>query len=349
MQIVKLTPDKYKAWDQFCLKSDDAWFWHTSNWLEYSLAYDPRNQSKSESFLVLDNDKIIAICPLMLQSGKNTHKWFSFNNEFTPAPCLINDLAPRRAKKILALIFATIDLLAQEHQAKFIKTVISPLSPNSFRADYYNYLLEYDYYSLDANTQIINLKDNLIALEKNLRENHRRSIKKYIKEFQINIYSEDISLKEFDGYKGMHHLAAGRQVRPDNTFDLMYRSIKDGHGILFYVKNNSTIAGYYLITTYKQNAYYSSAAVDPKFDSQGVGHCAHWEIIKYLKNNNFSHYEIGWQEYSDTLFERIDDKRRNISLFKAGFGGFTKTYFQGIKFYDKECFKNTIYLDNNHE
>lgn len=68
LAIVPLTPDRYREWDRFCLESPDAWFWHTSQWLEYTLHYRPDLQPRSESFLCLAEDSPVAVCPLIIET-----------------------------------------------------------------------------------------------------------------------------------------------------------------------------------------------------------------------------------------------------------------------------------------
>jgi len=343
MEIRLLDHHNKSDWDKFCLASDDAWFWHTFNWIQYSLNYYPKAKPVNHSFFVRENKKDIAICPLFLEQDQNQQPVFSFGSGFLPAPCLENNLTPKKRQKIFNYIFNYINILAQKYNTKLIKTRIPPLSPNYFKNICYNNLLEYGYLPCDYNTQIIDLSIGLNRLQKNIRENHRRNIKKYSHEFSLVVFhKKNITEKIFKSYQNMHRLAAGRITRPNKTFQLMLDAIKQGNGSLFAIKSKKNIIGYYLINIYKKNAYYSSAAVRPDYDEHGVGHVAHWEIIKYLNKNNFHYYEIGWQEYSDTWLEQIDNKRKNISLFKSGFGGFPKTCFQGIKFYHQDYIKKII-------
>jgi len=69
--VEKLTKEKHKEWDNFCLLSDEAWFWHTSGWLTYTVNYRPSLNTKDFSFFVLKEGKIKAVVPLMLESHKS--------------------------------------------------------------------------------------------------------------------------------------------------------------------------------------------------------------------------------------------------------------------------------------
>src|SRR5262249_24554416 len=62
-EIVPLEPSGYADWDRFCRESDDAWFWHTSEWLQYTLDYRPELKPQSQSFALKSEGEIVAVCP----------------------------------------------------------------------------------------------------------------------------------------------------------------------------------------------------------------------------------------------------------------------------------------------
>ena len=91
------------------------------------------------------------------------------------------------------------------------------------------------------------------------------------------------------------------------------------------------------VNTYDKKAYYQSGATLPEFERErGIGHLAQWEIIKYLKNNDFTHYELGWNWYANISGEVADAKMLGISRFKAGFGADIYPLFRGEWFGSKE-------------
>ncbi|GAH79459.1 unnamed protein product, partial [marine sediment metagenome] len=61
----------------------------------------------------------------------------------------------------------------------------------------------------------------------------------------------------------MHHKTSGRITRPIITFDMMYKWIIDGYGILCGLKYKGKYIGFALVTVYKKAAYYGSASDDP--------------------------------------------------------------------------------------
>ena len=57
-----------------------------------------------------------------------------------------------------------------------------------------------------------------------------------------------------------------------------------------------------------------------------------------MNEKKYHFYEIGWQEYSNTLAHFPSKKEVDIGRFKRGFGGFVVPLFIGEKFFDKDYF-----------
>ena len=159
--------------------------------------------------------------------------------------------------------------------------------------------------------------------------------------YDKNSITEEVFLK----YRDIHFKAAGRKTRPDKTWEIMYDWICNDLSVLALTyKDNVTISAQ-LVNTFNHKAYYQSGATLPEFQREtGIGHLAQWQIIKYLKINNFSHYELGWNWYPNISGEVADSKMLGISRFKAGFGADIYPLFRGEWFRDKEYMKK-VYLE----
>lgn len=139
----------------------------------------------------------------------------------------------------------------------------------------------------------------------------------------------------------MHHRAAGRKTRPDNTFSMMYDWLTKDLAFLAAVELNGQPVGFEYYNVYKNNVYGSSAANDPDFGHLPIRHFLEWKAILWMKQKGFSFYEIGLQQYGATLFDFPDKKQIDIAHFKRGFGGLTVPWFMAEKYYDKDYFLNT--------
>ncbi len=346
-EIVKLTQDKYKEWNDFCLKSNDAWFWHTTDWIEYILNYSPGLETKDLSFLVYKRDKLQAAVLLTLESHKIDEKKipeFSFGGWPIPTPVLSDDLTRIEKDRIERdlvheFIFNEIDRVARCHNVARVSMRQTPLSYDFLKPKIpFNYLMKFGYNDISSNTQIIDLNKTEDELWNDLRRNHRRNIKKG-SNFNIAVYTaENITWEIFNAFKEMHHKAAGRKTRPDKTFESMYEWIKENLAFLVAAEYEGKYIGFEYYNLYKNNVYGSSAANDPDYGHLPVRHTIEWKALLWMKQNNVKFYEIGQQQYGAQPHDFPDKKQIDISHFKKGFGGFTIPWFMAEKYYDKDYF-----------
>src|SRR5438132_7192268 len=99
VSFVPLDATSATAWDEFCDRSDDAWFWHSRAWLDYSLAYQPELQPQTRSFLAVHESQVVGICPLLRETYRDSQRIgheFSWSGDACLAPALANELGPAR-------------------------------------------------------------------------------------------------------------------------------------------------------------------------------------------------------------------------------------------------------------
>lgn len=340
MQVVNLDEKNYAVWDEFCSASDDAWFWHTSAWLRYNLNYKPEKKPESKSFFVKNDNKIVAICPLILEDNDGA-KEFSFGGGFCPAPALFNDLSGRSRDKVIKFIFEEVDKLAKVNGVKRARFKSSVLNKSFIekRGQNFNYLMKYGYLDVSINTQVIDLNKTLVELKGDLRHGHDYDVDRASKKLTAEIFNEDnITEEVFDKYVDLHHKASGRVTRPRSTFDVMCELIKRGQAFLVGAKDGAGYFGFSYFFLYKNNIYYGSSCNEPDAKGMPVAHFIQWSAIEYMKRKKYGFYEIGWQNYGNTLSDFPSPKEIDIARFKRGFGGFTVPLFMGEKYYDKEYF-----------
>jgi len=345
MEIKKLNPENYKEWDKFCLESDDAWFWNTSGWLEYTLNYKPEFKPESKSFIVINNQNIVAICPLILETYNNV-KEFSYGGGFGPTPAFANNMAKKFKKKVTKLVFKEIERLANENNVKRTRLKFSILNKSFIetKQQKFNYLMKFGYLDNSINTLIIDLDKPLEDLRLNVRHGHDSDIDRASIFLKAEIFDKsNLTKKIFEEYVQLHHKAAGRVTRPKITFDLMYEWIKEGKGFLIGAKKEGKYVGFSYFNLFKNNVYYSSSCNDPD-ETLPVAHFIQWAAIKWMNEKKYRFYEVGWQVYKNSLTDFYSKKEVDIGRFKRGFGGFTVPLFMGEKYYDKEYFLK-IYKD----
>lgn len=343
MEIVPLTKDKYEIWDNFCMLSNDAWFWHTTDCLEYTLNYRSELKTQNLSFLVYKEDKVIAIAPLTLefhQLDEENVCEFSFGGATISVPALDNDLPPIKRSLVYEFIFNEVDRLACQNKVVRAGFNLVPLSLGFLNKGIpFNSLIQFGYNDISLNMQLIDLRKSEEELWNDLRRNHRRNIKKG-NEFEVAVYtSKNITQDVFNRYKETHHKAAGHKTRPDKTFELMYDWLKEGLSFLVVVEFGGKQIGFEYYVVYKNNVIGASAANDPDYKHLPLRHLLEWEAILWMKRQGFSFYEIGIQQYGILPYDFPDKKQLNISHFKKGFGGFIVPFFMGEKFYSQEYYQ----------
>jgi len=342
MEIKELTPDKYKEWDSFCLESDEAWFWHTSAWLEMNLNFKLESKPIPESFFVLENNKIVAICPLILEMGEGI-KEFSHSGGYGPTPAFANSLTKKFKEKILKFIFDHIDDLAKKNKVKRIKMKFPVLNRSFIEigAQKYNYLMKFGYLDNSFNTQVIDLQKGLDELRMDLRHGHDSDVDRASKFLKEEIFDkENITEKIFEEYIDLHLLAGGkaRKNRPKRTFEIMYELIKNNKAFLVGAKKDNKFVGFSYFYVFKDNAYYGSSCSEENLRELPITHFIQWKAIEWMNQKKYKFYELGLQYYSPSLSDFPTSKEIDIARFKRGFGGFAVSLFRGEKYYDKKYF-----------
>jgi Acetyltransferase (GNAT) domain len=339
--VTFLDSNHREAWDDFCLQSSDAWFWHTTKWLDYTLDYRPELAPISHSFLVFADGEIAAICPLVLETSREPEgdiRQFSYGGDAVPAPAFADGLSTKTKKDVRKALFRQVDELAIANRVHRISFRVAPPAPFFWRFSHpqQNPLVHEGFSDISLLTQVIDLSQPADQLLQDMRKGHRANVKRAEKIMSASVFdSSNITRDQFERYRMLHHKAAGRTTRPLSTFEMMHRWIQDGLAVLTCATLEGRDVGFALISIYKDGAYYSSGCADPEFNDLPIGHLLQWRTMQWLKAHEIRHYEIGIQFYSSQPHAMVSRKEWNISFFKRGFGGFTVPYWRAEKFYDE--------------
>lgn len=329
MKIKKIGND-YQKWDDFCLESDDCWFWHTTEWMKYSIEYNNCQDSEILSFYLEDGAGVIlAICPLIREEDK-----FTFGGSFCPNPALRNGLSSKLSKNLLNIIFHQIDSLTLENNIKECLMSISTLAKNNLKQFSYNYLMKYNFENISLNTQLIDLDNDTNSLWSNIKKSHRNEIKKGNNQFNLSFLLPSIKNEDlFNDFKNLHFLAAGKKTRTNRSWEFQKKWLEQGNAIIVFANKDDKLIGGIYALLYKNHAYYGISANHPDFEYLPISHSIQWELIKWLKQNRYHFYELGYQHFSDQPFDHPSQKELDISLFKRHFGGFTITHYRGKRLF----------------
>jgi len=134
---------------------------------------------------------------------------------------------------------------------------------------------------------------------------------------------------------------AGRQTRPERTFELLGDWIKLGYGTLLRAKFEGKTAGYVYLLHYGDYAYYFMSGVYEQYKYLDVSHYLQSVAFDILRDKGVTRYELGDQAYNG-LFYQPSEKERNISKFKRNFGGEIVIKPKSEYFFDAEYFRDTM-------
>lgn len=329
-------------WDELCLNSATAWFQHTTHWIKYISSMRFEKDSINHSFGIFENKKLIAIIPLIEESIYATDKReISMAGFPTPFPAFSDNAGESLLKKLQKKIFEKIFNI---NDVDYMSFYVHPLTDTILNKEILvNPLPAFGFHDTTISTNILRLDRSKEELFRNIRKGHKCDINTAVKNGdKVEILdSYNFDEEKFNVYRNIHFNAAGRKTRPDETWECMENWIKDGYSILGLLKENDVYIAGAFINTYKHKAYYQSGATLPAYEGEkGIGHLLQWEIIKYLKMNGSTHYEIGWNWYANISQEVADEKMLGISRFKAGFGADKYPLFRGEYFANKDYFKN---------
>lgn len=318
-----------QLWDDFCLYESNAWFWHTTQWLKYTLAYRTDRQPYNLSFMVMDEDQVVGIVPLIRELvGTNEgtfHYEFSYGAGPVPAPVYSKYLIDQVVK---CLSYDEIERLARTNFIAYGEFQQSPLMGLVDEFSGWGYNLT------NGHSQILTLDRPFEAIIRQMRKGHAYDVKRGVRDITVNLYdAQDYPYASFVDYRFLHAKANERTCRSAHTFDLQLDWLTQGNAILVEALNELDVPiGFIYIFLYKNGAYFGSACNDPAYRHLPIGHALQGHAIQWLLAHGYKQYELGLQ-YDET--EKATDKERAVAHFKHGFGGVTVPVYKWEKFYDQ--------------
>jgi hypothetical protein len=351
MQAILLTPDLYSKWDDFCLGSADAWFWHTTDYLRYQLHYHVLYHPVPLSFVVVDDrGEWLGAVPLLLEERQNDEgrswKELSTGIGSRDFPALRSGLGSHQAKKLVRLIVSTLDALAHQHDAARVVLKASPLSAPQTCSPVAIGLLEAGFQFIPGHSQVVDLSKSRAELWSDVRKRYQPMINGAIQHgLHVGFhFGSDCGCQLFDSYRNLHAKDAGRVTRAVETFDSQFEWIRTNRAALASASfQDGREVGFAYIICFKQKAYYMSGCADPDVAAEhNIGHALQWKAIETLQELGFRNYELGEQHFGPSFFFEASDKEVSISLFKRGMGGELALIPTFEKFYDPALLEGTM-------
>lgn len=332
MEYIKYTQIEKAKWDNFIEKLAGCSFNYTSDRIEFDVEYS-LNIINNESFLVMDNRKIIGAAAIYIEENKGQKK-ISWNGGYCLTPYLDSSLSYKEHERYAKKIMKYVETLAEQYNCSEIWLRFDPLVNPAQKVIFYNYnyLLKYDYIDYSSLTQIIDLRKSQTELYSDIRKGHKSDIK-LGKEYEIEIYdASNITEKQIQLYKEIYEKDAGRVTRNSELYMHYLYFIQNGHGALALAKKKGSYVAVMIVTLFQNTAYYSSyGELTEELEGIPAGHAMQWHMIQYLKERGIEYYELGEQVYGNTHYSCPEKKLLDISNYKRGFGGYTVPFWRGKK------------------
>ena len=316
----------FDEWDGV-LKNFNVSINYTSWFLKYIEVLNAKSRIQNYTFVIYQNDTPIAIVPLYLENIENNWQ-ISMGQEPVFAPVFSKKIGKSELTRYYKYLLLEVDKLAKTFKCKLARFQYSPLLYNEFS---YNYYKDFgfieditfpDWYIFKAKySYIIDLNQSVDYLYKAVRKSYKSLINKTRRETKCYIL-DDSNFNQilFDRYVALYISVKG-QRRSSSAFSLDAIAIKQGLEVLIICEYNNILVGTIGLHTYNKKARYNSSVQDLKVDRAIFpNHFLLWQAILYLNNNGFNQFEIGEQvTNSDSV--NVSDKDKNLSHFKAGWGG----------------------------
>lgn len=325
MHYVPLTSNESNNWHCTVMQSDDAWFWHSPDWLEFVKAVGAGSLVEDLSFLIYNDRDVVAICPVILEE-RDGYRRFSYLGEFIPFPAFRQGITPYLRLKAIEFYAKTLSEFAAIRDVAYTRVAVPVLAPSSISGGVAsNPLLRHGYLDLPAATQLISLQETEEALWSAVRKGHKSDIKRAKSACEIRFWErESITNAKFDEYRLLHARDAGRVTRSSVTFEIMLGWIRQGTAILVEASHSGAAAAFALVILFREGAYYASSCTDPEMARVSAMHLIQWELIRWLKSRGVRNYDIGAQFFGPRWDYVPSAKDISIAGFKRGLGGITR-------------------------
>ena len=335
MQIVTKNDKEFGIyWQVFITENHNVSYQYLPKWIEFEKYFSKNNFIEDLSFIIVNDNKPICICPLFLELH-NDHYCFSWSDYggYLFAPIIQIMPNSKFREKIEKECFKIIDELAIKHKVSKAMFMHDPLSKNY----QYNFLMKYGYLDTSINTSFVDLTQSFEKLWPNVRRGLKSDINNGKKKFEIVINDYSNPDREMhDSYRQLHFKVAKRMTRPIETWDLQFSMLEDDNAVLVGLKYEGRFIAFLHFLHHNGKAYPGSTSNDPDYNGNvPISPILTWSGIEYYKRREFKVLELGRQHFGNQVFDHPTEKELSITFFLRGFSNDIISSYRGIKYYDK--------------
>ena len=297
MIIRELKTEEKERWDEFVKNHPDGLISHLYDWEKIEYFYP--NVTKFVHLIAEKNDKIIGILPFFIQGKKII---------LHGGPLVSNENVETIQEELISFLD---NYMKKE---RLIGVRISS-EPNAIPEEKMSWLLNYGYGKKINKAVILSLKPSLDEIWKNPRKSVRTDVRKATKK-GVKVVKATRREEVKDFYELYLAMCKTNKINPHpiSFYYTFWDYFKDYCDIFFATYEGKKIAAA-LISKYNRKAVYLSGPSLTEYRHLTPNHLIQWNIITYLKENEFESYELGAAGPDSP-----DPKVRGIARFKMSWG-----------------------------
>lgn len=278
-------------WDAFVAAHEDGWWFQTSRWLDYAVAYAGED-AYDDSAAVVSDGQIIALTFGVI----DRHKRPGCGGQPVPAALIRPDAA-----HLLNLTLGG---------APGLTLAWRPGHPPDDDVQFAD-----GYRLTERTTTVVDLARSEAAIWQSVRRSYHAIIHGVERAYGISVHSRvtpAVAATVTDAAHALHRTCSGRETRDDATWRMQAEWLADGYGVLALADRDAQHVGFAYAVRYKDWAYWMSGGSLER----NVQHALQWALIKALRADGVTqYYEVGWHARPDE-----PKKDQDIAFFKRGFG-----------------------------
>lgn len=169
---------------------------------------------------------------------------------------------------------------------------------------------------------VINLNKDIAQIEKSLRKNYLRDIRKAEKALGLpQIHGQNTSDKTFNEFRNLHLVTAGRVTRSIDSWHEMLAALRRGRASLVTISHAGELVGGTFCWISEGAALYGSGAYKRELFSQfPISHLTLFHSITYANTLGCRKFFVG-----QTYTPQGTNKEQAIAFFKRGFSEIIQT------------------------
>ena len=286
-----INPLQCTEWDELLLTQRSGAFFHSSHWarvLYATYGYKPLY------FTARDNDNLLALIPLMEINSFLTGKR-GVSLPFTDF-CQPMIRADVRADEILETL--------KEYGEKAGWKYIEIRGGNGFN--------EGDSPSSWCYEHVLNLSPDVQNVHDNLRESHKRNIRKAQKAgVEVTVCDSLDSIEDFYRLNLITRKRHGLPSQPFSFFKNIHKFvIEEKHGILWIARYEEKVIAGALCVHFSDKAMYKYAASDKRYQHLRANNLVLWKAIEYYCRQGYDSFSLG----------RTEQENKGLRQYKLGWG-----------------------------